>query len=145
MYKNILIATDGSELADKAVSQGLALAKAVGAKATVVTITEPWTAVAPMEVGVAFPVDAYEEGASAQAKRILEKVDAQAKAAGLTCDVRHVRDQMPAEGIIGAAEEIGADLIVMASHGRRGLKRLILGSQANSVVTHSHVPILICR
>jgi nucleotide-binding universal stress UspA family protein len=52
---------------------------------------------------------------------------------------------MPAEGIIAAAEEIGADLIVMASHGRRGLKRFILGSQANAVVTHSHVPILICR
>lgn len=145
MYKNILIATDGSELAEKAVQQGLGLAKVMGAKATVVTITEPWTAVAPMEVGVAFPVDAYEEGAAATAKRILARVEAESKALGLACDVRHIRDQMPADGIIAAAEEIGADLIVMASHGRRGLKRLILGSQANSVVTHSHVPILICR
>lgn len=145
MYKNILIATDGSELAEKAVKHGLALAKALGAKATVVSVTEPWTAVAPMEVGVAFPVEAYEEGATASAKRILDAVVREADALGQTCTVRHVKDQLPAEGIIAAAEEIGADLIVMASHGRRGLRRFILGSQANAVVSHSHIPVLICR
>lgn len=145
MYNNILIATDGSELAEKAVKQGLALAKTLGAKATVVSVTEPWTAIAPIEVGVAFPVEAYEEGAADTAKRILAAVSREADAAGVTCSVRHVKDQMPAEGIIAAAEEIGADLIVMASHGRRGLRRFLLGSQANAVVARSHVPVLICR
>lgn len=64
---------------------------------------------------------------------------------GLSCGTLHVRDRFPAEGIVGAVTEKGCDLIVMASHGRRGLKRLLLGSVANEVVTHSTVPVLIRR
>ena len=68
-----------------------------------------------------------------------------AKAAGVSCETVHVKDQHPAEGIIAAAKDKACDLIVMASHGRRGLGRLLLGSQANEVLTHSKVPALIVR
>lgn len=145
MYKHILIATDGSALAQSAVAQGLALGKALNAKTTVVTVTRPWPAVAPGEVGIAYPVEEYEKAAAANAARILSAVEAAARRDGVTCDTVHVKDQYAAEGIIQTAKERGCDLIVMASHGRRGLTRLLLGSQANEVVTHSAVPVLICR
>jgi nucleotide-binding universal stress UspA family protein len=145
MYKHILIATDGSELAHKAVVQGFALAKVLGSKVTVVTVTEPWTAVVPGEMGMAFPVDEYEKGAAENAANILATVKREAGAAGVAVDTVHMADQYPADGIIATAKEKGCDLIVMASHGRRGLSRLLIGSQANQVVIHSEVPVLIVR
>ena len=145
MYKHILIATDGSDLARQALEQGLAIAKSFNAKVTAVTVTEPWGAVVPAEMAIAFPAGVYEERASASAARILSVVADAAKSAGVVCETHHVKDQFPAEGIIETAKERGCDLIVMASHGRRGLTRLLLGSQANKVVTQSTVPVLICR
>lgn len=145
MYKHLLIATDGSELADKAVTHGLALAKALGAKVTTVTVSEPWTNFLTGEVGATFPVEEYEQAAESNASAILAAVDKRAEAAGVSCEKRYVKDQFPAEGILEAAEEGSCDLIVMASHGRTGVQRLLLGSQANKVVTHSKVPVLICR
>jgi nucleotide-binding universal stress UspA family protein len=145
MYKHILIATDGSELAHKAVVQGFALAKTLGSRLTVVTVTEPWTAVVPGEMGMAFPVDDYEKGASENAGAILAAVKTEAASAGVDCETVHMSDQYPADGIIATAKEKGCDLIVMASHGRRGLSRLLIGSQANQVVVHSEVPVLVVR
>ena len=146
MYKHILIATDGSKLAQKAVDQGLGLAKALGAKVSAVTITEPRAAVVPAEVAIAFPtVEAYENAAAASAAKCLAAVDSAAKKLGVSCDTKHLSDQYPAEGIIAYAKEKNCDLIVMASHGRRGLRRLLLGSQAIDVLTYSSVPVLICR
>ena len=145
MFKHILIATDGSELAQKAVEQGLELAKAIGAKATAVTVTEPWIAVAPGEMAIAFPVEDYDRGVAENAARVLAQVSASSARHGVPCGTRHVKDQFPAEGILETAAAKGCDLIVMASHGRRGLTRLLLGSQANTVVTRSSVPVLICR
>jgi nucleotide-binding universal stress UspA family protein len=145
MYKNILIATDGSELAHKAVVQGFALAKALGSKVTVANITEPWTAVVPGEMGMAFPVDDYEKTASESAANILAAVKSEAAKAGVPCETVHVADQYPAEGIIQTAKTKGCDLIVMASHGRRGLSRLLIGSQTNQVVVHSEIPVLVVR
>lgn len=145
MYKHILIATDGSELAMKALEQGLGLAKALGAKATAVTVTEPWTAAVSGEMAIAFPIDDYEKGCAANAARVLSSAAAAASKAGVACETYHVKDQFPAEGIVEAAKSRGCDLIVMASHGRRGVSRLLLGSQANKVVTHGAVPVLICR
>ena len=145
MYKHILIATDGSDLALKAVDQGLALAKALNAKVTAITATEPWTSIASGEMGMAFPIDEYEKGCAEGAAKILGVVSKQAEKAGVSCQTLHVQDQFAAEGIIETAKSRGCDLIVMASHGRRGLSRLLLGSQANNVVTHSTVPVLICR
>jgi nucleotide-binding universal stress UspA family protein len=148
MYKHILIATDGSEIARKAETAGLALAKTLGAKATAVTVTEAWEALsmaAQAERARSNPITKYEESVQAVANRVLSGVDEVAKAAGVSCQTVHVKDRHPADGIIEAARERGCDLIVMASHGRRGLSRMLLGSQAMKVVARSTVPVLIYR
>ena len=145
MYKHLLIATDGSELALKAVDQGLKLGRMLSAKTTVVTVTEPWTMVAPGEIGMTIPIDDYESGVAEHAKNILDAAQKQAETAGIACEFLHVRDRYPADGILEAAKSLGCDLIVMASHGRRGVARLLIGSQANRVVTYSPIPVLICK
>src|SRR5262245_10328994 len=120
MYKHILIATDGSELAGKAVATGLALAKELKAKVTAVTVTEPWPAMAMGDPALTFPIDDYEKAAAENATRILAAVSSAAKDAGMPCETMRVTD-FPAEGIVETAKAKGCDLIVMSSHGRRGL------------------------
>ena len=144
MYKHILIATDGSELAAKAVKTGLALARQLGAKVTAVTATEPWSAMVTGETALAFPIEDYEKAAAEDAARILSAVGEAAKKQGVACETVHVND-FPAEAIVATAKSKGCDLIVMSSHGRRGLARMLLGSQATRVLTLSIVPVLICR
>ncbi len=148
MYKHILIATDGSDLAQKAESTGLMLAKALNARATAITVTEPWDAfsmAALAERGMPNPVADYDERVAGAANRILWGVSERAKKIGVSCTTMHARDKQPAEGIIEAAKERGCDLIVMASHGRRGISKALLGSQTTKVVTLSLVPVLVCR
>ena len=145
MFRHIMIATDGSELADGAVYHALELAKSLGAKVTAVTVTDmlptgpyspiPWPA----------DIERYEAAAVTSANIILEKVSEAARRLGVPCTTQHIADQLPAEGIHAACQEHGCDLIVMASHGRRGFSKLMLGSQANKVVTLSSVPVLVCR
>lgn len=145
MYKHILIATDGSELAGKAVAAGFGLARALGAQVTAVTVTEPWTALVTGEAAFGFPVDEYNKSADESASRILAGVTSLARKADIQCTTQHAKDQYPAEGILETANNSHCDLIVMASHGRRGLSRLLLGSQAVRVLTNSTIPVLICR
>ena len=148
MYKRILIATDGSELADRALAHGFALAKEVAASVTVVTVTQLWSALDmahKAREGNRDPLNQFEEIAAASAKAILAAAAEKAKIAGVACDLVHVPDQNPAEGIIATAEKKGCDLIVMASHGCRAVGRLLLGSQANEVLAHSKIPALIVR
>lgn len=145
MYKHLLIATDGSELSQKAIDQGLALAKALGAEATVVTVTEPWDVVVVPEAMIAFPPAGYDEGVAASAAAILSRAKEAAREIGMDCATVHVKDRHTAEGIAETAAARGCDLIVMASHGRRGLRRLVLGSITNEVATHGDTPVLICR
>jgi len=148
MFKHILIATDGSELAGKAVAHGLAFAKTLNAEVTAVTVTEPWDALAMAELArrqMTNPVADYDERMAAAANRILCSVSETANKQGVACSTRHVKDRHPAEGIIDTAQAEGCDLIVMASHGRSGLARVLLGSQASKVITLSPVPVLVCR
>ncbi len=148
MHKHILIATDGSELASKAAAYGIALAKEHKALVTVVTVTEPWSAFnLALEAGLSNPnpVGQYEAEAAAAAKRVLDKVAQIAMSQGVACNLVHVPDRHPAEGIVATAKEKGCDLIVMATHGRRGIDRILLGSQAGEVLTYSTVPVLIVR
>src|SRR5215204_1372779 len=148
MYRHILIATDGSELANKAVTHGIALAKELKVPVSVVTVTEAWSSLdlAHMaRLGNRNPISQYEEMALTAANNILENAARVAKLQRVTCEMIHVRDQHPAAGIIATANDRGCDLIIMASHGRRGTNRLLLGSQANEVLTHSKVPALIIR
>jgi len=145
MFKNILIASDGSDLAERAASRGVELAKLLKAKVTAVTVTEPWTAVVTGEAALGFPFEEYEKRSAENAARILARVVELAKKVDIPCTSAHVKEQFPAEGIIAAAKDHGCDLIVMASHGRRGLAKLFLGSEATKVLALSSVPVLICR
>jgi nucleotide-binding universal stress UspA family protein len=149
MYTHILIATDGSELAQKGIDHGLSLAKALSAKVTFVMVTEPFPVAAGATASgwVAGPNDIsrYEEGQKEFAGGILEKARAAAEKMGIKADVERLADRWPADAIIEIAEEKDANLIVMASHGRRGLGRLLLGSQTVEVLTHSKVPVLVVR
>ncbi|MEO1794089.1 MAG: universal stress protein [Pseudomonadota bacterium] len=144
-YKKILIAIDGSELSNKALEQGAGLAKGLGAEVIVVNVTEPYHQIATGEVLVSFPVADYDKAAATAAHQILDAAEEMLASKGVTCEKKHVKDQHPADGITGTAKKEGADLIVVASHGRRGISRLLLGSQANAVVVQSEIPVLVCR
>lgn len=139
MYKHILISTDGSELAQKGVDHGLLLAKTIGSKVTVVTVTEPYPLQSPATL--ASWTDAQREHADAAlnlAKAAASKMD-------VKIDAIQVSSDSPAEGIVDTAKELGCDLIAMASHGRRGVTRLLLGSQTGEVVHSSAIPVLVVR
>ena len=145
MYAHILIGTDGSDFAGKAVDQGLALAKALGSKVTVAKVTEPWTAAVSGEWALAFPVEEYENVAAANAAMILSRVAEKAKNVGVACETVHIKDKFVADGLVEEAKARGCDLIAMASHGRRGFIKFVLGSEAMRVLSHSTIPVLICR
>ncbi len=148
MYTNILIATDGSDLAGKAVAHGLSLAKLANAQVTFVTATSNWSATEMAELaeqGVKEPVEDYERKVASWANKVLAAAAQSASAAGLQCASIHARDKPAADGIVETARAKGCDLIVMSSHGRGGIGRVLLGSVASKVVALSPVPVLICR
>jgi nucleotide-binding universal stress UspA family protein len=145
VFRHILIATDGSDLAERAASHALELARILHAKVTAVTVTEPWSALVTGDAAFGFPPADYEKGVIELATSVLARVAEMAKAAGLQCATVHVKDHFPDAGIIAAAKEGGCDLIVMASHGRRGIARFLLGSVASRVAALSPIPVLICR
>ena len=147
MYKHILIPTDGSPLARSAIEAGVELAQKIGAKVTGFYAAPPAT---PLEykgllpVGYDEPVDrarAIEE----MAHRYLEVIEKTAKAAGVPCKVEHVTNDYPADAIIAAAERNKCELIFMATHGRGGLRRSMLGSQTQKVLSQSKIPVLVHR
>jgi nucleotide-binding universal stress UspA family protein len=145
MFKHILIPTDGSDLSRKAILYGVQLAKESEAKVTGLTVAEPYRA-ATMDT-VLIPIDEgdYEEQSRVLSERAMEQVKMAAQAAGVPCEtVREVHDQ-PYRAIIDAAQTLGCDLIVMASHGRRGISALLLGSETAKVLTHSTIPVLVYR
>jgi len=146
MYKHILIATDGSEIAQKGVDHGLSLAKNLDAKVMVVTVTEPF----PIYAGEGWALgpgdfERYDADQIKFAQELLAPIKASADRLGVTCETRHVPNRRPAEAILDTAAEEGCSLIVMASHGRRGLERLFLGSQTQEVVSRSSLPVLVVR
>ncbi len=149
MYRNILIATDGSELAEKGVEQGVALAKTLEAKVTFVSVTEllPSYGIVVAAEWAASP-EAFQEYRDAMTKAaadLLNRAKGQAKAAGVATQALHVENQSPAQGIVDTAKAHGSDLIVIASHGRRGVNKLILGSQAAEVLSLSPIPVLVVK
>lgn len=149
MYSSILIATDGSELAENALEQGLELARRLGSSVTVVTVIEPVAVVGAgysAAAGLGYsPVPELIEAQREQAMITLEAAQAKARDAGMTVRIKLITEAYAAEGIVAAAEEIGADLIVMGSHGRRGLGRLLVGSQTSNVLAHTKIPVLVTR
>jgi nucleotide-binding universal stress UspA family protein len=145
LFKHILIPTDGSDLSRKSVLYGVQLARECKAKVTAVTIAEPYHVASMDAVLVSVGEDEYEAESRSVSDKALEQVRIAADAAGVPCDtIREVHDQ-PYRAIIDAAHAKGCDLIVMASHGRRGVAALLLGSETVKVLTHSTVPVLVYR
>ena len=148
MYQHILIATDGSELAGRALTHGLALAKEVKASVTVVTVTQLWSAFDMAHKAQRGPQSQSDTTIRGNGGSLSEGHSRRRRAEGTDSwcrlQVVHVPDQHPAEGILVIVEKQGCDLIVMGSHGRRAVGRLLLGSQVNEVLAYSKVPILSC-
>jgi nucleotide-binding universal stress UspA family protein len=145
MYKHILLPTDGSELAATAVRHGIALAKSIGAKITVLTTTEPFHAFATDARMIADSAPVYKQEAAAFAAKTLDAVATAAAAARVPCETIHLEQGFPYEGIIKTANDRACDLILMASHGRRGVSAILLGSETMKVLTHSRIPVLVYR
>jgi nucleotide-binding universal stress UspA family protein len=144
MYHHILIPTDCSPLSGSAVEKGIALAKALGAKVTVLTVVEPF----PAMRGLPQSSDAsaaYMRYAHAEADPRLAEAEQQAKQVGVPCEIVKVEHGQPYEAIIETADARGCDLITMASHGRRGISALLLGSETTKVLMHSKLPVLVYR
>jgi nucleotide-binding universal stress UspA family protein len=108
-------------------------------------VTEPIMSMYAGEGAIALPIEELETTVRTSAEEILAGVDSAAKHRGVLCKTVHVKDQSPAEGIVETAQAMECDLIVLASHGRRGLAKLFLGSQATRVLGLSPIPVLICK
>src|SRR5574340_1255389 len=145
MYKNILIPTDGSELAGKAVQYGLVFAKEIGAKITVLTVTVPFHVFTLDPMAVEDTLDQYRKRLQAETARLFSAVAKAASVAGVACETVQVEHEHPYQAIIDTAKSKGCDLIVMASHGRRGVSAIVLGSETVKVLTHSKIPVLVHR
>ena len=149
MYRHILIPTDGSELAEHAVTNGLSLAKSVGAKVTVIIVQEPFDLLNVPETRSAQRqalenLAKHNEQGEKHAS-VLSRVADAAKQAGVPCDTMQVENARPYQAIIAAASDRSCDLIVMGSHGRGGLSAIVLGSVTNKVLTHTKTPVLVYR
>jgi nucleotide-binding universal stress UspA family protein len=144
MFTSILIPTDGSEKAVIAASKAVELAKEQGAKLTAVVVIDPFPYIGLGEAS-AFGLQAYLSEAQAMATQSLDGVRAMAEAAGIPFMAETIERSAVFEGILDAATEQGCDLIVMGSHGRSGVKALILGSETQKVLTHSRIPVLVIK
>jgi nucleotide-binding universal stress UspA family protein len=127
MYRHILIPTDGSELAERGVAHGLALAKSVGAKVSIIYVVEPLLAV------------------TGDFASVLDRAENAAKEAGVPCETIQVENVPPHQAIIAAAEDKGCNIIVMSWHGRSGLSTLLIGSVTSKVLSYAKTPVLVCR
>ena len=149
MYARILVATDGSDLAGRALDHALQLALMAGSEVVIVTITEPAVMAAggyAAAAGAVFdPMPEVIEAQQKAANDLLAAAARKAEAAGIRARTVLVENSFPSDGIIATANEVGAELIVMGSHGRAGLGRLLLGSQTNNVLAHSKIPVLVTR
>jgi len=148
MYQHIMLPFDGSELSQKAAKEGIALAKMIGAKITLITV------IVPFHTGITSPITSeivheVEHGRDEESKKKVAKLHAdiasRAKSDGVQCESVIAMDGNPYEQIIAKAKKLKCDLIVMASHGRRGFDALLLGSETAKVLTHSKIPVLVVR
>jgi nucleotide-binding universal stress UspA family protein len=145
MYKHILVPTDGSPLSDKAVRDGVALAKSLGARLTAVTVSKPFHVLTADTQMIEDTPASYKARIGAATQKTLGAASEIAKASGVSCTTEHREHEHPYEAIIDTAKARGCDLIVMASHGRRGMSAVVLGSETVKVLTHSKIPVLVHR
>lgn len=145
MFKHILLPTDGSAMSDMATQQCIALAREAGATVTAIHVTPEFHVFAYAPDMVTDTPEQYRHYAEASAKKILGAVQRAADEAGVVCHTLFVASDHPHEAIVKAARDAGCDLICMASHGRKGVKGLLLGSETHKVLTHTTVPVLVYR
>jgi len=145
MYQHILIPTDGSELSKLALREGIALAKALGARVTAITVTTPFHVFTANPRMVADTPEQYKKHMAALAGQYLDVAKHIAMAAGVPCDLVHIEHEHPYQAIIDTAQNRECDAIQMASHGRRGMSAIVLGSETLKVLTHSTIPVIVCR
>jgi nucleotide-binding universal stress UspA family protein len=145
MYKHILLPTDGSPLSERAVADGIRLAKALGAKVTAFHVTPLVHPESENPTAFAAQVREHERRAEESTRTALGQAEQAARAAGVAWSGLHKEGDSPWEEIIAAAGAQGCDLIFMASHGRRGVSALVLGSETHKVLTHSKIPVLVVR
>jgi len=144
MYKRILLPSDGSDVTNKAVQQAVVLAKLTGGELFVLSVKEPFPYSAISEMQPVPPQEFYDAQERIAAQRVASAVQA-AQAAGVTCHGHTVEALHPWEAILDHAGTQNCDLIVMASHGRRGVAALLLGSETQRVLIHSKLPVLVVR
>jgi nucleotide-binding universal stress UspA family protein len=144
MFKRILVPTDGSDITAKAIETSIALAQSVGAQLYTISVKEPFPYSAISEMQPTPPQEFFDAQERIAAKRVQHVVEL-ATTAGLVCHAHTVEALHPWEAIIDHAKRLECDLLVMASHGRRGVSALLLGSETQKVLTHSKVPVLIVR
>ncbi|WP_374586934.1 universal stress protein [Ideonella dechloratans] len=144
MYSHILVPTDGSDISAKAVETAISMAKLLGAKLSTISVKEPFPYSAISEMQPVPPQEFYDAQERIATARVKAVSDA-AKAVGLDCEGFTVEAVHPWEAICDLAKDKGCDLVVMASHGRRGVSALLLGSETQKVLTHSPLPVLVVR
>lgn len=145
MFKNVLVPRDGSALAGRAVDAGIALARVTGARLTAVTVIEPFHVFAFNPDHLGYSLATYLEHARAEAARILQDVADRAATAGIACATLRREADHPHDAIIEVAHAEGCDVIAMASHGRRGIAAVLLGSVTQKILTHATIPVLVYR
>ena len=147
MYQRILVCTDGSKLSQKAVSSAISLAAALNAELVAMTVVQRYPA-SYFEGGVTVSsedIGRIEKQWADEGQAIVDKVKEVAIAKGVTARAVVVRSAIIADAVMAAARKQKCDLIVMASHGRKGIKRVLLGSETQHVLTHSSMPVLVLR
>jgi nucleotide-binding universal stress UspA family protein len=145
MYKHILIPTDGSEASQRAILAGIDFARDVGADVVGLTATPEFRILSTDSEMLEDTPDQFAARSTARARRILGDIESAARDAGVACRTEQAVSDQPYEAIIDAARRLGCDLIVMASHGRHGLKGFLLGSETQKVLVHSSIPVLVHR
>jgi nucleotide-binding universal stress UspA family protein len=148
MFRHILLPTDGSKLSNRAVRRGIEFAKAIKARITAVHVVPEFKMV--VDEGFVSPMSAelkkrFEDESRQHARKMLANVEKAAKAARVACDSVSVVSDLPYQKIIEIAKKKKCDVIVMASHGRKGISSLLLGSETAKVLTHSKIPVLVMR
>ena len=147
MFKHILVPTDGSPLSESTVARAVSFAKDAGARITFFYAQPDFPMPIYGEGALIDPTtpEQFSKAAADEAKRILDAAKIAADAAGVASDTDTIVNEVPYEAVIDAAERHGCDLIFMASHGRRGIAGLLLGSETQKVLTHSKIPVLVYR
>ncbi len=145
MYKRILLPTDGTEFCERAIRHGVELAKLVGASVVGVTVTQPLHSAVPRSFIPKNLAGIIHSETIKLADEKLSTVEKIGQAAGVSVELVRQSNDHPWEGIVQTAKEKQCDLMVMASHGRRGLSAVVLGSETQKVLTHSTIPVLVVR